>query len=284
MKKILLSILILPAAFAGNAQRLHITAFGGFSNYQGDLQDKRFTLNQAHPAGGLGLAYEITNKILARANFTYGKLSGDDKQNPKNAVRNLNFSSPITDIHLGLEYYILDPYSYRLSPYIFAGISRFSFNPYTTDTGGRKVYLQPLSTEGQGFYQGRKKYELSQFSIPFGGGARFALSDNIRVGFEIGLRKTNTDYLDDVSTTYVDQTLLYANRGQQAVDLAFRGDELKTGLNYPADGTQRGSAKNKDWYYFSGITLSFRLGNGGYGSGNGRGGGKYRTGCPTNIR
>ena len=282
MRKIFLSISIITIAFNSNAQRLFVTAFGGFSNYQGDLQDKRFTLDQAHAAGGLGLAYEISSKFAARANFTYGKLSGDDSKATKNAVRNLNFSSPVTDIHLGIEYYILDPYSYRLSPYVFAGISRFSFNPYTFDTLARKVYLQPLSTEGQGFYQGRKKYQLSQFSIPFGGGLRFSLSENIRLGMEIGLRKTNTDYLDDVSTTYVDQALLNANRGQQAVELAFRGDELKTGLSYPADGTQRGSAKNKDWYYFSGITLQVRLGNANNGA-SGGGGGRYKTGCPTNI-
>ena len=282
MRKQALTILILFFGLLVQAQRIHVTAFGGFSNYQGDLQDKRFTLNQSHPAVGAGLSYELTDKFYARANFTYGKLSGDDKQNPRNSVRNLNFTSSITDIHLGLEYYILNPYQYRLTPYIFAGISRFSFNPYTSDTNGRRVYLKPLSTEGQGFYQNRQPYKLSQFAIPFGCGFKFSLSENIQAGVEAGLRKTNTDYIDDVSTTYVDQALLYANRGQKAVDMAFRGDELKANsLPYPADGTQRGSAKNKDWYYFTGITLTFRL-NGNQGMR--AGGGRTKTGCPTNVR
>jgi len=279
MKAKFLIILLVIAAFTVNAQKFHVTVFGGFANYQGDLQDKRFTLNQSHPAFGAGLLYEISDKFYGRANVTFGKVSGDDKNNFKNAARNLNFSSPVTDIHLGLQYHILNPYLHALSPYVFAGISHFSFNPSTKDTLGRKVYLQPLSTEGQGFYQDRKKYNLSQFSIPFGGGLTFSLSEKIRVGVEIGLRKTNTDYLDDVSTTYVDQTLLFNNRGQQAVDLAFRGDELKTGSAYPADGAQRGSAKSKDWYYFSGFNLSIRLGDGS----NGGGGGKSKMGCPTNI-
>jgi opacity protein-like surface antigen len=274
MKKIILLFFTAMVVFALQAQKIHITVFGGFSNY-------RFTLNQSHAAFGAGLQYEISEKFAARANITFGKISGDDKYNTKNAVRNLSFSSPITDIHVGLEYYLLNPYQSGLVPYIFAGISRFSFNPSAIDTNGRKAFLQPLSTEGQGFYQGRKKYQLSQFSIPFGGGVKFSLSDNIRVGLEVGLRKTNTDYLDDVSTTYVDQAVLFANRGAQAVELAFRGDELKTGLAYPADGAQRGSPKSKDWYYFSGLTLSFRLnGNGGGGM---RGAGKSGTGCPVNI-
>ena len=280
MQRKLIIILLFVGAFNAKAQNVHLTAFGGFSNYQGDLQDKRFTLDQSHPAFGLGVLYEITAQLYARANVTFGKISGDDKNNSKNAIRNLSFSSPVTDIHLGLEYDLLNPYEHFIAPYLFAGISHFNFNPSAIDTAGRKVYLQPLSTEGEGFYQGRKKYQLGQFAIPFGGGIKLSLSENIRVGFEIGMRKTNTDYLDDVSTTYIDQNILFANRGQQAVNMAFRGGELKTGLTYPADGSQRGSAKSKDLYYFSGITLSIRLNGGDDGNSSAL---KSKTGCPTNV-
>jgi Domain of unknown function (DUF6089) len=282
MKKLFFFFIFSAVAFISKAQKLQVTVFGGFANYQGDLQDKRFTLNQSHGAFGAGFLYDISDRFAARANVTFGKLSGDDKYNAKNVARNLSFSSPITDIHLGLEYAILNPYEHSLYPYVFAGISNFSFKPSALDTSGRKVLLQPLSTEGQGFYQGRKVYKLNQFAIPFGGGVKFSLSDNIRVGVEVGLRKTNTDYLDDVSTTYIDQATLLANRGQLAVDMAFRGDELKnTAQAYPADGSQRGG-KVKDWYYFSGINLSFRLGANAGGGANGRGG-RSQTGCPTNF-
>lgn len=279
MRQIFIFTTLFFIAFATQAQNLHITVFAGFSNYQGDLQDKRFTINQAHPAFGAGLLYEITDNLAARANVTIGKISGNDSYNAKNSTRNLNFSSPITDVNLGLEYNLLNLYERSFVPYIFAGISYFNFNPSTKDTLGRKAFLQPLSTEGQGFYNGRKKYNLNQFAIPFGGGVKFAFSQNVRLAFEIGLRKTNTDYLDDVSTTYVDQTVLFANRGQQAVELAFRGDELKTGLSYPADGSQRGSAKSKDWYYFSGLNLSIRL------NANKNSGGKNnnQSACPVNL-
>lgn len=278
MRYILTAIFFLCFLFTATAQNLHLSFFAGFSNYQGDLQDKRFTLNQAHPAAGLGILYELTEKIYARANVSFGKISGDDKKVPKNTVRNLSFASPLTDIHAGLEYHFLNIYEHRLVPYLFAGLSYFRFNPSAKDTLGHTIYLQPLSTEGQGFYQGRKKYQLGQLAIPFGGGLKFAFNENIRLAFEIGMRKTNTDYLDDVSTTYIDQIVLLANRGQQAVNMAFRGNELNTGLSYPADGTQRGSAKSKDWYYFSGITLSIRLNGGGDGAGR-----TSKTGCPTNI-
>ena len=275
---VIVFILFIAPVFA-YAQNLHLTAFAGFSNYQGDLQDKRFTTNQAHPALGAGLQYGITEKFSARANITFGKISGDDKNNTKNSSRNLNFTSAITDVQLGLEYDLFSLYEKSITPYVFAGLSYFNFNPYTKDTAGRTIFLQPLSTEGQGFYHGRKKYSLNQWAIPFGGGVKFAVNDDIRLAFEIGMRKTNTDYIDDVSTTYVDQFLLLANRGQQAVDLAFRGGELKTGLTYPADGSQRGSAKSKDWYYFSGISCSIRLHTNGGNSHRS----KTKTGCPANI-
>ena len=125
------------------SQNLHLTAFAGFSNYQGDLQDKRFTINQAHPALGAGLLYEITEKFSARANITFGKVSGDDKNNTKNSSRNLNFTSAITDVQLGLEYDLFSLYEKSITPYVFAGLSYFNFNPYTKDTAGRTIFLQP---------------------------------------------------------------------------------------------------------------------------------------------
>ena len=282
MKTSFLIIAFFALFFAADAQKIHATLFGGIVNYQGDLQPKRFTFDQSHPAVGVGLLYEITEQLYARGNITLGKVSGDDRKNPKYATRNLSFSTPITDIHLGLEYDIINSYQNSLTPYIFAGVSIFKFNPSAVDTAGKKTFLQPLGTEGQGFYPGRKPYSLTSFALPFGGGIKLALTENIRVRVEVGLRKAFTDYIDDVSTTYVDQATLLANNGQRAVDLAFRGDELKTGLTYPNPNTIRGNPKSKDWYYFTGLGVSFRLGTGNSNGGSG-GGGKPKTGCPVNV-
>ena len=168
-----------------------------------------------------------------------------------------------------------------LTPYIFAGLAVYHFNPYTTDTTGKKTYLRPLSTEGEGFIAGKNNYNLTQIAIPFGGGVKFSLSDNVNVGLEVGYRKLFTDYLDDVSSRYVDEAALLANRGPEAVELAFRGDELKNGATYPAGSTIRGNSSQKDWYYFTGLTASFRLFSG---NGLGSGGGKHsKYGCPANV-
>jgi Domain of unknown function (DUF6089) len=280
MRKLYLSAIILLGFTIAEAQNFHLTLFGGVSNYQGDLQPKRFTFDQSNPAFGIGGLYELSDKLYLRGNVTFGKIQGADSKNSQNTARNLSFSSPVTDIHLGLEYDLLNLYERAITPFVFAGISVFTFNPSTLDTTGKKIFLQPLGTEGQGFYNGRTKYNLTQMAIPFGGGFKFALSENIRVRFEIGLRKTPTDYLDDVSTTYADETLLLQNNGQRAVDLAFRGDELKASATaYPAAGGQRGSPSVKDWYYFTGLGVSFRIPP----TFSGNGAGRSHVGCPTNV-
>ncbi|MEO6253563.1 MAG: DUF6089 family protein [Ferruginibacter sp.] len=265
MKNISLLLAILMP-FTVLSQKLHADLFIGISGYQGDLQAKRFTLNQSKPVVGLGASYDLTNKLIARAGFFYGKIEGNDRKNKSNKgieLRNLNFRSTITEFNVGLEYNFFDLGYRDISPYVFGGAAVYHFNPYTKDAAGNKVFLNPLSTEGQGLpqYPDRNPYKLTQFAIPFGGGLKFALSENLQVGLEIGFRKLFTDYLDDVSMNYVDSATLYAERGAQAVDLAYRGDEVTGGQSYPADGVQRGSPKFKDWYYFSVVRVSYRLNN-----------------------
>ncbi len=275
----LLTILIFTCAAKTQAQNLSIDLYGGAMNYQGDLQDARYTFSQSHFSGGVGLSYALSDHFSIRGSLLIGKVSADDKYS-RNKARNLNFTSSITEGQLGLQYFITPIGEHSLTPYLFGGIAVYHFNPYTFDTAGVQTYLRPLSTEGQGFVAGKNVYKLTQASLPFGGGVKLSLSENINVGLELGLRKLFTDYLDDVSTTYVDESTLLATRGSKAVALAYRGDEVKSGPPYPAGGSIRGGAKNKDWYYFTGVTLSFKLGNGRGGSG-----GKNRQyGCPVNVR
>ncbi len=270
---LLLAIIISLTSFS---QNLHLNLSAGALNYSGDLQLKKYTFNQAHPAFAIGLSYELSEKFMIRSQFMTGKISGDDKLNPLTAIRNLNFTTSVTELQVAAEYYLRDLSEYSLSPYFFAGLAAYHFNPYTKDTSGTKYFLQPLGTEGQGFYNNRQPYKLTQFAVPFGGGMKLALSENIRAGIEFGIRKLFTDHLDDVSTTYVDPAQLAANNGPKAVELAYRTNELKNSIPYPT-GDNRGSAKFKDWYYFTGATLSIRLGN------------KYadrghsRLGCPAKI-
>src|SRR5665213_1492436 len=105
MKVFLLSILIfLFGNSVVNAQNLHLDLFAGSSNYQGDLQDKRFTFNQAHFAGGIGLSYDLTDHFSLRTGINFGTVSADDKLG-KNKARNLNFTSNLFEGNVGFNYY-----------------------------------------------------------------------------------------------------------------------------------------------------------------------------------
>jgi hypothetical protein len=171
--------------------------------------------------------------------------------------RNLNFRTKIADWELTGQYNLFSLNDRWWTPYIFAGIGVYHFNPYTKDTAGNKYFLQKLSTEGEGFTTGVKNYKLTQFSVPIGFGAEYSLNEDTRIGIEFGYRKIFTDYLDDVSSTYVDQVSLLNARGAKAVELAYRGNEVHAGP-YPAAGINRGTPNNKDGYYYIALTYTVR--------------------------
>jgi hypothetical protein len=288
-KFFVLSILLTNSLFCFSQFSLGV--FAGLSNYQGDLTEGVY--RQGKMAFGVSGNFEITERLTLRPGITFGKVAGSDaKTNSEflHQIRNLSFESSIREFSLLGEFSIFNLYNIRWSPYLFAGLAVYHFDPYTYDTTGNKVFLKPLSTEGQGLsaYPDSKPYSLTQLSIPFGGGLKYSISDNVRIGLEVGLRKLFTDYLDDVSTTYADPADLLAEKGEQAVDLSYRGDEV-TGeytdypdAGYPTKGAQRGSAKYKDYYYFTGLHVTFRLGGGGSSRMSSGKAGKKGYGCPGN--
>lgn len=286
MKKSLLYVFLFlsQGAFA----QFHMGVFVGAANYVGDLNDKPFKRTKG--AFGLSLNYEVSDRVMLRTGFNLAKVEGGDPYSGSTflkQIRNLSFQSSISEFNLLGELTAFNLYNIRWSPYAFAGIAVYHFNPYIRDSAGAKIFLKPLSTEGQGLtaYPERKPYALTQFAIPFGGGIKYNINDDIRLGLEVGFRRLFTDYLDDVSGNFADEAVLLAERGPLAVQYAYRGDEvpgehpLYPDNGYPVKDAQRGNPKTKDWYYFTGLHLTFRLG-GGYGK-TAAGGKKSRYGCPT---
>lgn len=272
----LLSLCLSSVSFS----QVRLGTYAGIANYAGDLVKTPYASSRA--ALGLSLNFPVGNRLSIRAGLTFAKVAGADSLSSTvvDRARNLNFQSPLTELCLAAEYNLFNLDNIRWTPYAFAGVAAFQFNPFTY-SGQRKIYLRPLGTEGQGIATyNRQPYSLTGFAIPVGGGLKFALSDNVNLGIEAGLRKTFTDYLDDVSTTYADAGDLFKAHGQEAVDLAFRGDEIAgSAAAYPARGEIRGGAKSKDYYYFTGLHLTFTLGDGSGGLFRSRG--KKGYGCPS---
>jgi hypothetical protein len=284
------SCIVLFCFLAGtvSAQRFHIGVYGGVAAYNGDLTDKIYPKKVTNGAIGITANYELTDHITLRGGYTYAVVGGADRysSDPGLVARNLSFETAISEFSVLGEYYLFNLNESRISPYAFVGLAVFRYDPYAFNGSTDKIYLKPLSTEGQGLpgYADRQ-YSLTQAAIPFGGGVKFAVTNNLHIGLEIGLRKLFTDYLDDVSTTYADPAELLAARGQLAVDMAYRGDDVGAGV-YPPKGLQRGSSSRKDNYYLTGLHLTYRLGGGNGGSifgGGGRKGSRNSTGCPVNV-
>ena len=281
MKRFLTVLLILPITAA--AQNFHFSARLGMAGYQGDLKAKSISLSQSKLMGSIGGRYDLSEHITARTYFTYTTLAADDKKGTAAMKeRNLNFKSRLLDWELTAQYNVFSLNNRWWTPYVFAGIGVYRFNPFTENAAGEKVFLKPLSTEGQGFIPGIKEYKLTQLSIPLGLGLDYSLNEDMRVGLEFGYRKIFTDYLDDVSTNYVDETALLSARGQTAVDLAWRGDEVHS-LPYPPAGSTRGNPQYKDGYYYVALTYTVRYFFDKYKeiAGLPSGGRSKRVGCPT---
>ena len=216
------------------------------------------------------------------AQYTY--IEGQDKiintNGPNESYRkfrNLDVRSDVWEAYTAVEFFPLmfmhrdeEEYWPKVRPYVFGGVGVFHFNPQgsLTDANGDKTWynLQPLHTEGQGFaeYPSRKPYSLTQLNIPFGAGIKYILYDNMNLGLELLYRKTFTDYMDDVSTTYIDPDLFNKYLSPQDANIAIQIHDKSSGVYTRTDpGFQRGNPKNFDAYFSFLFKIGIRLGGNG---------------------
>jgi hypothetical protein len=268
-KQFIILIITLISTLTGFSQKTKKSAeiglFFGGSYYIGDLNPVAHFNQFTKPAGGVVFRYNLGTRLALRASALFGNIEGHDSfsNSVADVQRNLSFKSSIRELSGQLEFNFLDyeigNENRKFSPYIFLGLAVFKFSPESISDSGDGVSLQPLGTEGQGLNGGAssKKYKLTQLSIPFGIGIKTNLAKNIGLSLEWGMRKTYTDYLDDVSTTYYDPIKLEAARGVTAAILS--DPSIGTDPNYSNVGRQRGNSLTKDWYAFAGAILSFKL-------------------------
>lgn len=221
-----------------------------------DMQD--LDLHSTRYNVGLGTRIHLSELWSIRVGGYYARVSGDDKytSNPERRNRNLNFFSPVFGGNLMMEFNL--PKNGEAGKwYLLGGIEYFHFDPRTR-YNGQVVRLAPLGTEGQYFMQGRSPYKLHSLAIPFGIGYKFLDAARSSLSCELVLRKTFTDYMDDVSTTYVDKTQLIASNGQLAADLSDRSLGDIPYFSYP--GNIRGHSQHMDNFFFLNLTYSYKFG------------------------
>lgn len=260
-----------PTFFLGD---LGVTA-NSLSSYTRTINDplKKFMKGayaSIYPKEWLGLRVAVQYTYLEGSDANITVLNSDTNYR-KN--RNLDFRSNMLEIYTAAEFFPLMffrrndiEYAPRLRPYIFAGIGLFHFNPQgsLTDQNGNKTWhdLQPLHTEGQGFpeYPKRKNYSLTQINIPLGVGVKYKLTEKVNVGFELLYRKTFTDYIDDISTTYIDPSLFTKNLPASDAYLAMRlYDKTPTIAGNTELIEKRGNSNKNDTYFSFALKLGIKL-------------------------
>ena len=281
MKKILLLIFtIFLLAFSINAQSWKFLrnefSFGlGATSFLGELGGankigshniagiRDFDFNATRPAVQIGYRRFFSSQIAAKAGFTFGQVSGNDALTEEQFRnnRNLHFKSPIAELAIQVDYFPFREYFghiYRsngvvgkrvnhLSPYLFAGIGGFWYNPKAKYQGNWEK-LRPLQTEGVA-------YKSISVALPVGLGLKYAIDKQWSIGLEVGLRYTFTDYLDDVSTEYVDKSSESAM--VQYLSNPALNNEGQTSWTLP--GQQRGSSQANDSYVFAILSVNYKL-------------------------
>ena len=241
----------------------------GAMNYSGDLVRNRDLYKFTKFGFGIMGSARLSPYLTGRLSINHGTIAADDgkSSDPILRRRNLSFKSPVTELsgQLIFEFIPTESYYYRRakwSPYVFGGISLFNFNP-KAKLNGDWIELKPLGTEGQFLTDPDNRYpepyKLVAFSIPFGVGMRFSLTQNLDIYLESGYRKTYTDYLDDASTFYPSMEELRA-QNPNAFLLSDRSDrsEIPEGLSSRPNSIRANSGTD-DGYFYTSVTIGWIL-------------------------
>ncbi|MBI4931884.1 MAG: hypothetical protein HY841_14065 [Bacteroidetes bacterium] len=291
MRKILLFILLFSiiASEADAQHKRRRSTFGrkkppyryeligslGASNFLGDLGGanqvgtnglKDLELVLTRPALGAGIRFKVQQYFSVKGNIYWGILRGDDKLTKEyfRNRRNINFKSNIFELSGQVEFNFIKEqkgHIYKIKGvrgmshkdrqiYLFGGGGAVYFNPKGRYTNKAWYALQPLKTEGV-------TYSRLTGLISLGGGARFAINRYWGVGFELGMRKTFTDYMDDVSSNYADPAIFNGN--PKAIYFANPADQNRPDVCYPCIGEQRGDHTDKDAYMFGVFTVGYKV-------------------------
>ena len=242
----------------------------GTAHYFGDL-NTRSSLSRLKPAVGVFYRKQFNNYLGFRISTHYAQLGYSDtySKNEYQKRRNLSFNTDIWEFaaHADFNFFRFQPNNpnYLFTPFVTLGVGIFSYNPYAY-LNSEKVYLRPLGTEGQNInYVGadgkkRTPYGSTALCFPIGAGIKYNLSPRANLTILISHRLTQTDYLDDVSSTYVgiDKFDNLPN-GQLSTAAILQDRSYEKGAAIGVEGRQRGWSKQRDQYMIAEIGISFNL-------------------------
>ncbi len=245
---------------------------------------KDFNTKVTRPLVGISLNYFKYSWLSVKAMINYTNVFGADSliKNSGDAerwryYRNLSFRSRIIEGSINAEVYPVMLFDkevevHTFSPYLGLGVGLFHFNPQA-NYQGKWIDLQPLHTEGEGFseYPDRKPYKRLQVYIPATIGLKIYINNTFAISAGFIFRKTFTDYIDDIHTTYVDPALFDKYLSTNASPTlagnspAFMAKQLYSRSITPwkvKPNVFKANPNDNDSYTTMFFTLSFRFGGG----------------------
>jgi len=206
IKVLFAGMILMVFSITLHAQKtLEVGLFGGGSYYLGEMNPAIPFVNTQLAFGALA-RFNINDRTALKLSYSRGKIKGEDTQPLRLVPQDYSFTSVVNDIS-------------------FVG----EFNWWDYFTGSKRTYFTPYLFAGFGYYFSDLE---SGFSIPFGFGLKYSISDRFGLGFEWGMRKTFSDYVDGVNAS-----------------------DYQTGF----DTRDNDKTSTWDWYNITGITLTYKF-------------------------
>jgi hypothetical protein len=219
----------------------------GTTHYTGDMSQWG-DLSHLRLGAALSVAatYRLSNQLSFRAETQMYYVRGSQR-GTELSYNNLSFFSINPELWAGVQVDLwpVDDRHKASIPYALAGVGVTYLTPQTTYKG-RSYSLAPLHTEGV-------EYNRLPPTVRYGLGVPVLATDRFKLHLEGTYTHVLSDYLDDVSTVYVDRS----NMSPVAAALSDRRPEI--GLEPNEVGEQRGNSGRNDGYFILSARFIFVL-------------------------
>ena len=240
-------------------QVIEVGASAGLSSYWGDINPWN-PLNKSKLGVGLVVRYYDNVRWAFRFSYTNQTIAGSDKVSGYKPERGLSFSSKINDFALLAEFNFLNYFTgskrSKFSPYLFGGLSVFTFNPKADDGTELCSLLTDVDYDSSIPENGKAKYSKTALSLPFGMGVKYSLGKKLGLTVEWRFHLAFTDWIDDCHAYYP----TYTNAHDSFVHYSD-----PTGLTTDANNAndkkyvQRGNYSDYDWYGYLNVSLVYKF-------------------------
>ncbi|HEX8355859.1 MAG TPA: DUF6089 family protein [Segetibacter sp.] len=240
-------------------------ALGG-AHYFGDINNNA-ALNRPKLSAGVFFRKQFGNYVGIKVAANYARLGYSDtySKNEVQRLRNLSFNTNLWEFSVSGDFNFFKFYpgvsGFTYTPYVSLGVGVFSYDPFAY-LDGQKYFLRSLGTEGQASlaYPDRKPYSSMGVCIPVAVGFKYNVNPTVNVFAEVGYRFTNSDYIDDVSSTYAPDAFITLPGADPSPGLLLSDRSIEFGVApIGVKGRQRGNSSQKDAYVIAQVGVSFNL-------------------------